>query len=95
MTPVISINNYKYEPIDLCACYEPIFFPSDAQVKEWERLRTERNNPSAARWSEESGTHGISSKPCATAMRRWQIWPSVLFFRDRRRFVHDNATKLW
>ena len=45
MTPVINLNKYVYEPIDLCACYEPIFFPSDAQVKEWERLRTERNNP--------------------------------------------------
>jgi len=45
MTPVISINNYKYEPIDLCACYEPIFFPSVEQVKEWERLRMTKNNP--------------------------------------------------
>ena len=45
MTPVISINNFKYEPIDLCACYEPIFFPSVEQVKEWERLRMTKNNP--------------------------------------------------
>ena len=45
MTPVIRLDKYVYDPIDLCACYEPIFFPSDAQVKEWERLRTERNNP--------------------------------------------------
>ena len=45
MTPVISINNYKYEPIDLCACYDPIFFPPEAQVKEWECLRTAKNNP--------------------------------------------------
>ena len=45
MTSVISLNKYKYEPVDLCACYEPIFFPSVDQVKEWERLRMERNNP--------------------------------------------------
>ncbi len=45
MTPVIRLDKYVYDPIDLCACYEPIFFPSDAQVKEWEHLRTERNNP--------------------------------------------------
>ena len=45
MTPVIRLDKYVHDPIDLCACYEPIFFPSDAQVKEWERLRMERNNP--------------------------------------------------
>ena len=22
-------KNYMYEPIDLCACYEPMFFPPD------------------------------------------------------------------
>ena len=22
-------TNYVYEPIDLCACYEPMFFPPD------------------------------------------------------------------
>ena len=22
-------KNYVYEPIDLCACYEPMFFPPD------------------------------------------------------------------
>lgn len=45
MTPVIRLDKYVYDPIDLCACYEPIFFPSDAQVKEWERLRVVKNNP--------------------------------------------------
>ena len=45
MTSVISLNKYKYEPVDLCACYEPIFFPSVDQVKEWERLRMAKNNP--------------------------------------------------
>ena len=45
MTPVINLNKYVYEPIDLCACYEPIFFPPETQLKEWERLRMERNNP--------------------------------------------------
>jgi len=45
MTPVINLNKYVYEPIDLCACYEPIFFPPVTQVKEWECLRTVKNNP--------------------------------------------------
>ena len=45
MTPVINLNKYVYEPFDLCACYEPIFLPPKAQVKEWERLRTARSNP--------------------------------------------------
>ena len=45
MTPVIDLNNYVYEPVDLCACYDPIFFPPEAQVKEWERLHMAKNNP--------------------------------------------------
>ena len=45
MTPVINLKKYKYEPVDLCACYEPIFFPSVEQEKEWERLRMAKNNP--------------------------------------------------
>ncbi len=45
MTPIIDISKYVYEPIDLCACYDPLFSPSEAQVKEWERLRAMRNNP--------------------------------------------------
>lgn len=45
MTGVIDFSKYVYEPIDLCACYDPIFYPPEAQLKEWERLRTARNNP--------------------------------------------------
>ena len=45
MTQAINLNKYAYEPIDLCACYEPLFFPSVVQAKEWERLRTARSNP--------------------------------------------------
>ena len=44
MTQVINLSKYVYEPIDLCACFEPIFFPPETQVKEWERLRTAKNN---------------------------------------------------
>lgn len=28
---------YKYEPIDLCACYEPLFAPPKELLKEWKR----------------------------------------------------------
>ena len=45
MTPIIDLSKYVYEPINLCACYDPIFYPPEAQVKEWERLRSMRNNP--------------------------------------------------
>ncbi len=45
MTQVIDRNKLVYEPIDLCACYDPIFFPPRAQVIEWERLRAAGNNP--------------------------------------------------
>ena len=45
MTGVIDFSKYVYEPVDLCACFEPIFFPPKAQVKEWERLRSAGYNP--------------------------------------------------
>ena len=45
MTGVIDFSKYVYEPVDLCACFEPIFFPPKAQVKEWERLRAAGYNP--------------------------------------------------
>ncbi len=39
-------ENYVYEPIDLCAIYEPFFEPPSEQVEEWHRLReTEPQNP--------------------------------------------------
>ncbi len=28
---------YKYEPIDLCACYEPIFIPPKELLAEWKQ----------------------------------------------------------
>ena len=31
--------------IDLCACYEPFFYPPKEQAEEWERLWAARNNP--------------------------------------------------
>ncbi len=36
-----SLNLYKYEPIDLCACYEPIFIPPKELLAEWKRRREE------------------------------------------------------
>jgi hypothetical protein len=39
MTEVTDLNSYVYEPIDLCAFYEPIFEPPKELVWEWERLR--------------------------------------------------------
>ncbi len=38
-------KNLVYEPIDLCACYEPIFEPPAEQVEEWRRLREEPQGP--------------------------------------------------
>ncbi len=39
-------KNCVYEPIDLCALYEPFFEPSAEQVEEWRRLReAEPQNP--------------------------------------------------
>jgi len=39
-------KNYVYEPIDLCACYEPFFEPPAEQVEEWRRQReAEPQNP--------------------------------------------------
>ncbi len=39
-------KNCVYEPIDLCACYEPFFEPPAEQVEEWRRLQeAEPQNP--------------------------------------------------
>ena len=40
MTKMIDLKKYVYEPIDLCACFDPVFFPPKELVLEWERLRT-------------------------------------------------------
>ncbi len=39
-------ENYVYEPIDLCALYEPLVEPPAEQVEEWRRQReAEPQNP--------------------------------------------------
>ncbi len=35
---------YTYEPIDLCACYEPIFIPPQELLEQWQKM-TEKRNP--------------------------------------------------
>ena len=45
MNEIINFNDYVYEPIDLCVCYEPLFYPPEEQILEWECLRAARNNP--------------------------------------------------
>ena len=39
-----TFENYVYEPIDLCACYEPMFEPPIDFIEEWYRER-EPHNP--------------------------------------------------
>ena len=34
-----TFENYVYEPIDLCACYDPIFEPPQEQIDEWNAAR--------------------------------------------------------
>ncbi|MCD8148782.1 MAG: hypothetical protein LUE92_04290 [Clostridiales bacterium] len=31
-----DFEKYVYEPVDLCACYEPLYDPPPEQEKEWE-----------------------------------------------------------
>ena len=41
-----DFENYVYEPIDLCALYEPFFEPPPEQVEEWRRQQeTKPSNP--------------------------------------------------
>jgi len=40
----VDIFNPEYK-IDLCAWFDPIFYPPEELVLEWERLRAARNNP--------------------------------------------------
>ena len=37
-------ENYVYEPIDLCACYEPMFEPPADFIQEWSK-EYEPHNP--------------------------------------------------
>lgn len=39
MTEILA--QYQYEPIDLCACYEPIFIPPKELLEDWKRRREE------------------------------------------------------
>ena len=36
-----NFNELTYEPIDLCACYEPFFYPPQEQLEEWAWLRAQ------------------------------------------------------
>jgi len=45
MNEIINFNDYVYEPIDLCALYEPIIFPPAELVAEWEQYWKKRNTP--------------------------------------------------
>jgi len=38
-----NFENYVYEPIDLCACYEPMFDPPADFIEEWRRKREQEN----------------------------------------------------
>ena len=38
-----TFENFVYEPIDLCACYEPMFEPPADFIEEWYREHEPRN----------------------------------------------------
>lgn len=49
-------KNYVYEPIDLCALYEPFFNPPANQMEKWHRQReTEPSNPFSCTVSRQIG----------------------------------------
>ena len=63
-------KNYVYEPIDLCACYEPMFFPPDSF---WDEL----HNPFSCTVTHEVGntwyiveTECGGNEPLTNIMRR-------------------------
>ena len=43
MTDIVSFDDYVYEPVDLCSCYEPFYDPPPEQVEEWQKLREQAN----------------------------------------------------
>lgn len=43
MADILDFDNFVYEPIDLCACYEPLFEPPAEQLEEWRRRREQAN----------------------------------------------------
>ena len=69
-------KNYVYEPIDLCACYEPIFEPPADCIEEWLR-EYEPQNPFACTVTHKVGntwyiveTECGGNEPLTNIMRR-------------------------
>ena len=51
-----TFENYVYEPIDLCACYEPIFEAPQELIDEWEVAYDEPNEVPTFYVTDEYGT---------------------------------------
>lgn len=71
-----NFENYVYEPIDLCACYEPMFDPPADFIEEWRRKR-EQDNPFTCKVTRKIGstwyiieTECAGDEPLPSMMRR-------------------------
>lgn len=51
-----DFENYVYEPIDLCACYEPMFEPPQEFIDEWQTAQKEPDGVPTFYVEDEYGT---------------------------------------
>ena len=51
-----TFEGYVYEPIDLCACYEPIFEPPQELIDEWKAVHDEPDGVPTFYVEDEHGT---------------------------------------
>ena len=50
------LENFVYKPIDLCACYEPMFEVPQELIDEWEAAHTEHDEVPTYYVTDEYGT---------------------------------------
>ncbi len=68
-------KNCVYEPIDLCAIYEPFFEPPAEQVEEWCRLReAEPQNPFPCTVTRRVGNTWYIIETKCEGTSRFPIW---------------------
>ena len=51
-----SFEGYVYEPVDLCACYEPMFEPPQELIDEWKAAHDEPDGVPTFYVEDEYGT---------------------------------------
>ncbi len=74
-----DFENYVYGPIDLCACYEPMFDPPADFIEEWRRKREQENPFSCTVTRKIGNTCYIVETECEGAESRPNLIHRMIF----------------